>query len=102
MHGRRRQELLELGARQPNVPTLAEIKASDPLREAALDPGPQGILGFERRRLLALTRGLDRLVVDLRPNRELAGSRVRRSARLAGGTPTTGGSIETDADDRVA
>jgi hypothetical protein len=40
IHGRRRQELLEVRARQPHVPTPAQIKAPDPLREAALDTCP--------------------------------------------------------------
>ena len=66
IHGCRRQELLEVRARQAEVPTPAEIKAPDPLRQAALYPCPQRILGFELRCLLALPRGLDRLVVGLR------------------------------------
>jgi hypothetical protein len=102
IHGCRRQELLEVRPREANVLTLAEIKASDPLREAALHTCPQGILGFEYRRLLALPRGLNRLVVGLRPNRELARSRLGRGAPLAGWTPTTGRSVETDATDRIA
>ena len=43
------QELLEVRARQAKIPTPAEIKAPDPLREAALHPRPQRILGFELR-----------------------------------------------------
>ena len=64
MHGCRRQELLEVRARQPNVSTAAQIKASRALREATLDPGLQRVLCFELRRLLALPRGLERLMVD--------------------------------------
>ena len=92
-HGCCRQELLEVRARQPQIPTPAEIKAPDPLREAALDARPQGILGFERRRLLALPRGLERLVVDLRADRQLAGRRVCAGTGPAGGTRATGAGI---------
>jgi len=41
-------------------------------------------------------------MVDLQPDRELPGSRVRRSARPAGGTRATGGPVKPDADDRIA
>ena len=58
-------------ARQTDVPTPAQIETSRGLREAALDPRPQGVLGFELWRLLALPRGLDRLVVGVQPDREL-------------------------------
>jgi hypothetical protein len=58
IHGRRREEVLEVRACQAQIPTLAEIKSSDPLRETALHSRPQGILCDERRRLLALPRGL--------------------------------------------
>jgi hypothetical protein len=73
IHGRCRQELLEVRARQADVPTPAEIKAPDPLREATLHPRPQGILGFELRRLLAVASDLERLMVCLQPDRELPG-----------------------------
>ena len=63
------QELLEVRARQPKVPTPAEIKAPGALREATLHPGPQGILGFELGGLLPLARGLDA------PHGGLAGGR---------------------------
>jgi len=46
MHGCCRQELLEVRLRQANVSTPAEINAPDPLRQAALHPCPQRILGF--------------------------------------------------------
>ena len=72
MHGGGIAQLLEVCARQPDGPTPAQIEASRALREAALDPCPQGVLGFERWSLLALPRGLERLVVGLQPDRELA------------------------------
>ena len=72
IHRRGSEQLLEVRARQAEVPTLAQIKAPDALREAALHPRPQRILGFELRRLLALARGLDRLMVGLGPDGELA------------------------------
>jgi hypothetical protein len=73
IHGRRRQELLEVHAREADVPTLAGINAPDPMRETALHPCQQGILGFEGHRLLPLARRLDRLVVRLPPDSELVG-----------------------------
>ena len=65
IHGCRRQKLLEVCARQAKIPTLAKIKASDPLRQATLHPDSQSIPGFELRRLLALPGGLERLMKDL-------------------------------------
>ncbi len=78
------------------------MKAAYALREAALDPRPEGILGFECCRLLALARRLDRLMVGLRPDGELAGGSSRRGACPAGGTGATGGPVKPDADDRIA
>jgi hypothetical protein len=89
-------------ARHPQVSTPAEIKAPDPLREATLHPCPQRILGFELRCPLALPRRLERLMVDLWADRELAGGCLGGSALPAGGTRTTGRPIKPDANDRVA
>jgi hypothetical protein len=89
-------------ARQPDVSTPAQIKASRALREAALHPCLQCILGFELRCLLALPCGLDRLVMGLRPDGELAGSRVRRGVRLTGGTRATGGPVKPNANHGIA
>jgi hypothetical protein len=52
-------------ARQPDVSTAAQIKASRALREATLDPRLQSVLRLELRCLLALPCGLERLMVDL-------------------------------------
>ena len=92
------QQLLEVRACQPQVPTPAEVKTPDALREATLHPGPQGGLGFELGGLLPSAGGLDGFVVGLQPDRALAGSAFRRSARLAGGTGATGGSVTPDAN----
>jgi hypothetical protein len=102
MHGGCRQELLEVRSRQAKVSTPAEIKAPDPLRQAALHPCPQRILGCELRCLLALPRGLERLMVGLWADRELAGGCVGGRARPAGGTRATRGPVKPDAHDRVA
>src|SRR5215216_3447626 len=72
IHGGCRQELLEVCAREATVPTLAQIEASYALREATLHARPQGILCGEFRCLLALPRRLERLVVGLQPDGELA------------------------------
>jgi hypothetical protein len=61
-------------ARQADVPTPAQIEAPDPSGEATLDPRPQRVLGFELRGLLALPCRLERLVVGLRADRQLAGA----------------------------
>jgi hypothetical protein len=71
IHGGRGQELLEVRARQPQIPTPAEIKASDPVREAALHPRTQGVLSFELGGLLAVASGLERLMVRLQSDGEL-------------------------------
>ena len=65
--------LLEMRPCQPNVPTLPEIKAPGALREAALHPRPQGVLGFELRGLLPLACGLEGLVMGLGPDGQLPG-----------------------------
>jgi hypothetical protein len=87
---------------QPKVPTLAQVKAPDALREAALDPGPQGILGFELGGFLSLSRGLDGLVVGLQPDGELPRGVFRRGARRTGGTRATRGPVKPDANDRIS
>lgn len=61
-------------AHQAQIPTPAEIEASAPLRETAFHSRSQGILCGELRRLLALPRRLEGLVVGLQPDRELAWS----------------------------
>jgi hypothetical protein len=96
------QELLEVCACQPKVPTLTEVKASDALREATLDSGPQGVLGFELGGLLPLAGGLNGLVVRLWPDGKLSWGALRRGASRTGGTRATGGSIKPDMDDRIA
>src|SRR5215211_8697667 len=70
------------------------MKAPDALREAALHPRPERILGFERGRLLTLARSLDRLVVHLRPDRALPWGVFRGGAYLAGRTGATGGPVK--------
>ena len=59
-------------------------------------------MGFELGRLLALSRGLDRLVVGLGPDGELPWGVFRRVAHLTGGTDAIGGPVKTDAHDGIA
>ena len=73
IHGGGIQELLQVCTRQTNVPTSAEIKTPYPLGQRTLYPRPERIRRFELRRLLALPRRLERLVVHLGLHRELAG-----------------------------
>jgi hypothetical protein len=80
-------------AREAKVSTLAEINAPDPWREATLHTCPQRVLCCELRRLLALPRSLERLMVDWWADRELAGGCLGGGARLAGGTRATGAGI---------
>jgi hypothetical protein len=58
-------------ARQPQIPTPAEIKTSYSLRETTLYPRPQGVLSFELGCLLALPCRLECLVVRLQSDGEL-------------------------------
>ena len=88
-------------ARQPQIPTPAEIKAPDPLRQAALHPARSAYwalnCGVSWR-----CRGRERLMVGLWADRELAGGCLGGSALPAGGTRTTGRPVKPDANDRVA
>jgi hypothetical protein len=105
LHGIHRggsQQRLEVCTCQPQIPTLTEVKAPDALRQATLDPCPQGILGFELGGFLPLAGGLDRLVVGLGPDRELARGAFRRGSRLTGGTCATGGAVKPDANHGIA
>jgi hypothetical protein len=81
MHGGGIQQLLEVRARQAQVPTPTEINAPNALRQAALHPCPQGVLGVELRGPLALPRRLERLMVDLWADRELARPACRTPGR---------------------
>jgi hypothetical protein len=78
IHGGGIEPLLEVRAREADVPTPAEVEAPDPLRQAALHLGSQRILGFELRRLPALPCSLERLMVGLQPNGELAMTQAYR------------------------
>jgi hypothetical protein len=88
------EQLLEVCACQPKVPTLAQVKAPDALREAALNTCPQGVLGFECGGFLSLAGGLDGLMVSLRPDGELPRGVFRRGARTTGRTRATGRSVK--------
>jgi hypothetical protein len=102
IHGRRCQELLKVRARQPPIPTPAELKTSYSLRETALHPRPQRILGVELRGLLALPCRLERFMVGLWADRELARGCLGGRALPAGGTRLAGHPVKPDANDRVA
>ena len=65
--------MLQMCLGQADVPGLTETAASDGLRVGAFNPGPLSVLRGESGGLLPLPRGLDRLVVGLRSDRELAG-----------------------------
>jgi len=102
IHRRGRQEVLEVRASQADLATLAESKTPYPLREAALHTGPERILGFELRGLLALAGGLDGLVVGLGPDGQLPWGLFGRGTCTAGGTHATGGPVKADTHDRIA
>src|SRR5215475_6773522 len=72
IHRRGSEQVLKVRARQAAVATLAQSKAPNALREAALNTRPERILFFEFGRLLALSRGLHRFVVGLGADGELA------------------------------
>ena len=67
-----------------------------------LNARPPGIVGRERGRLLPLPCGLDRLVMGLRPDGELARRIFSQGARLADRTRATGRGMETNAHHGVA
>jgi len=94
MHRRRCEHLLKVRPCEPKVSTLAEIKTPYPLREAALDARPQRLLGFEGGGFLPLARRLERLMVRLRPDRELPWGVFRRGAHWTGGTGAIGGAVK--------
>jgi hypothetical protein len=99
IHGCGGEEVLEVRARNADGPTLPERKAAEALREAALHPRPEGLLLFALVCPLALARGLERLVVGLRPDRKLPRGLWRCGAALTGGTGATGGPGKADAHD---
>jgi hypothetical protein len=94
--------LLEVRAREAQGATLAESKAPDPLREAALHTRPQRLLSVERGGGLPVARRLERLVVRLRPDGEVSRGIFRRGTHPAHGTRTTGGPVKPDTNHRIA
>jgi hypothetical protein len=85
-----------------DVATLAYATPPDGLRRRALNPSPLGILRRELGSLLSLPCGLDRLVIGLRPDGELARCLVGLGARLADRTRPTGHRRATDAHHGIA
>src|SRR5215813_1297855 len=102
IHRRGSEQVLEVRARQAAVATLAQSKAPNALREAALDTRPERILLFECGRLLASAGGLYRLMVGLGPHGKLPRGVFRRRTHLPGGTGTTGGLVKADAKHWIA
>src|SRR4051812_44481780 len=102
IHGRRRQELLEVGPRQSEIATLAQIKTTHALRQRALHARPQSILLFELGCLLTLACSLYRLMVGLGPHGELPWGVFRRGTHLPGGTDTTSGPVKAEPKHRIA
>jgi hypothetical protein len=84
------------------VAALSYARPPDGLRLHAFNPGPPGVLGGKRSRLLPLPCGLDGLVMGLRPHGELARRMFYPGARLADRTRPTGRSMETDAHHGIA
>jgi hypothetical protein len=82
--------------------TLSYATPPDGLRLRALNPGPLGILDRELGGRLLLPCGLDRLMVGLRPDGELARCIFGLSACLADRTRPTGRGMETDAHHGIA
>src|SRR6266702_7103902 len=102
IHRRSSEQVLEVSAHQAAVTTLAQIKAPDALREAALDARPERILLFELERLLALAGGLHRLMVSLGADGELAWRIFGCGTDVTGGTGATGGLVKPDPKHRIA
>src|SRR5215831_8926393 len=102
IHRRSREQVLEVRTHQAAVATLAQIKASDALREATLDARPERILLFELGRLLALAGDLHRLMVGLGADGELAWRIFGCGTDVTGGTGATGSPVKTDPKHRIA
>jgi hypothetical protein len=79
------------------VTALAQATPPDGLRLRALDAGARGVLGGARGGLLPLPRGVDRLVLGLRPDGELARRLLGLGARRADRTRPTGRRMKPDA-----
>jgi hypothetical protein len=91
------------GMPSPHAPNRTTLRAAaNALGVRALDPGPPGILSLKLGGLLPLPGGLDRLVLGLRPDRELAGGVFGPGAYLASRTGAAGRPIEADAHDGIA
>jgi hypothetical protein len=86
-----------MGFGMAEVTTLAQATPPDGLRLRALDSGALGVLGGELGGLLPLPRGLDRLVLGLRPDGELAWRLLGLGARRADRTRPTGRCMKPDA-----
>jgi hypothetical protein len=80
-------------ARDAQIATLAQIAASYAWREATFNARSQGILCGALRRRLALPRRLERLVVGLPPDGELARCSFGWGARLANRAGATGRAV---------
>ena len=91
-----------MGFAVADVTTLAQATPPDGLRLRALDAGAPGVLGGELGGLLPLPRGLDRLVMGLRPDGELARGICGLGARLADRTRPTGCRMEAEAHHGIA
>jgi hypothetical protein len=91
MPGCRREEGLAGRARQAAVATRGHIKAPDAWREATRHTRPPCLLGFERGRLLALSRGREGFVVGVGADGKLAwrlfGCGTGAEGGRAGGSP---------------
>ena len=94
LYGRRRQERLEGRARPAQGATLAPSQAPDAWREAPLHARPPGLRGFARGPRLALSRGLERLRVGLRPHREWPRGGLRSGAHLTRRPEAPGGPVK--------
>src|SRR5688500_4781193 len=102
IHRRGSEQVLEVRARQAAVATLAQIKAPDALREAALHARPEPLLLFERGGLLALAGGLPRFMVGLGADGELAWRIFGGGTDVTSGTGATGGQDKADPKHRIA
>jgi hypothetical protein len=94
---RGREDMLQMCFGVADVTTLAQATPPDGLRLRALDSGALGVLGGELGGRLPLPRGLDRLVLGLRPDGELARGIFGLGARRADRTRPTGRGMKPDA-----
>src|SRR6266540_5374445 len=97
-----RQDVLQMGSCQSNVPRLAQLEGTNPLRQCPFDAGPHIICCFPFRGLLLPSGRLERLVFCAWTQRQFPRITLCTCTRRAAGTAQTAGTCELHVDRRIA